>query len=497
MAVNNIQFSRIPNTSIGDTTWVATSCTNFNPTGYITQITINQNGTLSSGAYIYIVRCSDNLILQKSPLLANNSGYFYWSINMPLLITENVNIHIRVTTGAIREYAIDGYTVQASTLSVDLSEGAILSGGSGGAAGAVIPTLVSYYSRMPKTSVYSMNIGDIIPCNYTATSNSFGTFSQLGTSVATEIPVASSATPSGTFYFIMIGYDSKGRKKLVADRSIQSSIAWDTLNTAGIASGSGLPLTIDGNTGYTMRLLSGGTSATDTDNEWDKIIVGSTLNGIITAGDNNVWNWTVFSPSSTTYPGYPDSRVIRGASYITAYNGYSTDTVNANMTFRPVLLVDSLPITITINSVNPTHVYKTDSNISVSQVVTIFGNIAVQVLINGNVATDYGSYSKTATYNLNIPLASLTVGSNTITINAKNTSGNSGSVSVPIIKEAPQRTSVARTFLSYDGGYVETGITTNSNLATLNAPFTGTTINLGSNEFSVDIPKYADTVGVK
>jgi len=100
-----------------------------------------------------------------------------------------------------------------------------------------------------------MNIGDRIVCNYVATSNSFGSFSQLGTSINTEIPVASTATPNGKFYFIMVGYDSKGNKKLIADRNIQSSISWDVLNANGIASGSGLPLIIDDTVGYTMRLL--------------------------------------------------------------------------------------------------------------------------------------------------------------------------------------------------------------------------------------------------
>ncbi|MGG0666438.1 hypothetical protein ABE042_20250 [Viridibacillus arvi] len=41
---------------------------------------------------------------------------------------------------------------------------------------------------------------------------------------------------------------------------------------------------------FTISLLTGGTSANDKDNEWDKYIVNSNLNGMISAGDNNVWN---------------------------------------------------------------------------------------------------------------------------------------------------------------------------------------------------------------
>ena len=82
-----------------------------------------------------------------------------------------------------------------------------------------------------------MQVGDAIACRYTASSNSVGVFSELGTCTANEIPVGGSSSPDGLFYFIHVGYDHKGRKKLVADRNIQHSISWDTLNAMGIAHG--------------------------------------------------------------------------------------------------------------------------------------------------------------------------------------------------------------------------------------------------------------------
>ncbi|GBF32214.1 protein containing cell adhesion domain [Desulfocucumis palustris] len=78
-----------------------------------------------------------------------------------------------------------------------------------------------------KTVLSDMQIGDVIPCRYTALSGAVGTFSELGTCTADEIPVAGSATPDGLFYFIKV---RKGL--LIADRVVQHSISWDTLNAA-------------------------------------------------------------------------------------------------------------------------------------------------------------------------------------------------------------------------------------------------------------------------
>lgn len=198
-----------------------------------------------------------------------------------------------------------------------------------------------------KTSTEEMNMGDLISCEYSATSNSFGVLKNLGKVTKNAIPITASATPSGSFYFIMVGYDSMGRKKLIPDRNLQHGISWDALNTAGVASGGGLPITIDGS-GYVLRLMSGGVSATDKENEWDKIIVESTLNGTIAAGDNSVWNIvggpTYGSWCSTASITSSIHRVIRGstASNVPVVNGFNySDTTGSTPSygFRPVLLV--------------------------------------------------------------------------------------------------------------------------------------------------------------
>jgi hypothetical protein len=78
-----------------------------------------------------------------------------------------------------------------------------------------------------KTTLQDMKTGDCIPCRYTTlTSGQAGYFSELGTCIANEIPVAGTAIPDGLFYFIKT---NKGT--FIADRVIQTGISWNVLNT--------------------------------------------------------------------------------------------------------------------------------------------------------------------------------------------------------------------------------------------------------------------------
>lgn len=87
------------------------------------------------------------------------------------------------------------------------------------------------YNTNPKqkicTNITDMAIGDIIPCRYTATSGVAGSFTELGTCVAAEIPFGGAAAPDGLFFFIKTDVGL-----LIADRVIQISINWDTLNAS-------------------------------------------------------------------------------------------------------------------------------------------------------------------------------------------------------------------------------------------------------------------------
>lgn len=352
-----------------------------------------------------------------------------------------------------------------------------------------IDTTGRLYHPDEVTDIKDLAVGKRIRCHYVASSNVVGSFSGLGVETSDLIPASSSATPNGDFYWIMFE-DVNKKKVLVADRNVQSAISWDVLNTAGIASGSGVPATtimkiinktpyltsatsstytvtsigtaltgeevwrafgvgfwgsyagtglildcispikygqvkitcyyaanmanvidvygsndnvnfsliktcqksswIDGeastfvfdtpvtyryykvmktsqvsgsnparmniefsyseelsgsnNYKFTLRLPIGGVSTTDKDNEWDKYIVNSSLNGMITAGDNAVWNWnglytwtsTTVSTSGNTY------RMLRGYSSSNGTGALITSRTDASNGFRPVLLIETI-----------------------------------------------------------------------------------------------------------------------------------------------------------
>lgn len=323
-----------------------------------------------------------------------------------------------------------------------------------------------------KFNIFDMNnIGDAIKCEYVAPSGSFGTFEKLGSSTKDYIPTTGSATPNGSFYWIYVGNDSLGRKKLIADRNIQISTSWDALNNASVTSGALIKPYIDtllysvvknvaatpevitfdtpiktkvmkyvltqagdqvtasvkfydetgtlipdtkikyvpynynalplGPNGYfdngngiiegwyaefdkeyniskvevtghsswyirgfnlyssknpfenqlnlSVRLLTGGISgttvSTDKDNEWDKYIVESNLNGLITAGSNAIWNYEgINSWTSTTPSGTPANRVLRGGvTYgVAQYSTSASSVVASYQGFRPMLIVETL-----------------------------------------------------------------------------------------------------------------------------------------------------------
>lgn len=335
------------------------------------------------------------------------------------------------------------------------------------------------------TDIKDLAVGKRIRCHYSASDNAVGSFSGLGRETSDFIPAASSNAPNGDFYWLMFE-DWNGVKRLAADRNIQHSISWNTLNSAGIASGSGISLTEwtedlctggsalssanystaylpenafndsfatngwappgasttvnnqwiaykfsqpqqirrigiknkvsvalpsavieasnDGSlwtsissitynnattftyydlpesaeylywrvratangtsTAYawqideiemlkplpkredaelTVRLLTGGTAAADKDNEWDQYIAGSSLNGMITPGDNIVWNWSgIVSFTSTSDSTTPANKTTRGNGSVTTRGSINTTAANGSYGFRPVLEIESL-----------------------------------------------------------------------------------------------------------------------------------------------------------
>ncbi|GEA16821.1 hypothetical protein E308F_30670 [Moorella sp. E308F] len=308
------------------------------------------------------------------------------------------------------------------------------------------------------TSIYDLSVGKRIRCHYTAGSNQFGTFSDLGKETSDFIPSASTATPNGDFYWICVGYDYLERLKLVADRNIQIGISWDTLNAAGIVTGKEIYFTEVPSAKFNIRLLTGGISSTDKDNEWDKIIVESNLGGTITPGDNNVWNWNgVWSLTSTTRTEIgATARVVRGQAFVANYSHvYTPDTSSTSgpVGFRPVLLSSLPSFEIESKELIPSTVWYTDTGtITLSASITHLNNIQIQyrILVNNNQVYPTEGYTSLqptpTTIVVTFDKTLLTERENLIELQVQDEYGNKTSWDYTIIKENIDTVTAERRF---------------------------------------------------
>lgn len=190
------------------------------------------------------------------------------------------------------------------------------------------------------TNITDLKIGKRIRCNYVvATSGKSGVFGSLGKETSNMLSTTPSSVPTGDFYFIVVD-EYNGKKVLIADRNIQTTMPWDVLNSEGLIFGVNRDLG-DNRFKFNLRLPTGGINASDKDNEWDKYIVNSTLDGKITAGDNSVWNWSGATSLTSTTSVNSANRIRRGNSSVSSYE--ITASNNSNI-YRPVLEIEALPM---------------------------------------------------------------------------------------------------------------------------------------------------------
>lgn len=148
-----------------------------------------------------------------------------------------------------------------------------------------------------RTKVEDMQIGDFIIANYTAASGAFGWVGGLGTASPSSwiSAAASSATPNGSFYFVYVGDDYLGRKKLVADRNVQQTITWSDLHGAGLSSMAGLPRPIGLGTNLDPASPTGGSYLSNTNTVWSVGANISNTKGVraLQGKSAGKWYWEV------------------------------------------------------------------------------------------------------------------------------------------------------------------------------------------------------------
>jgi hypothetical protein len=163
----------------------------------------------------------------------------------PLITTRSANMRITID-GVSENYSLKGSATYATLLyekqnleykthkvKIDCldTEGIAFDAFDIDSTGRSMPAFFNVVTKLSEINT----IGDAIECEYKGTSNAFGGFSNFGKFINNYL--TPSVTPFGVFHWVYVGNDHLGRKKLMADRNLQTGIAWDTLNTTGATLG--------------------------------------------------------------------------------------------------------------------------------------------------------------------------------------------------------------------------------------------------------------------
>lgn len=221
---------------------------------YSTSVT----GTPYGGSYIYVAGAQNTnpirlcFVGTKIRIIAYRYAPVYYS--------ENVQLWIDGTLRAT--YSLKAATSQSQTLFAEVTgltntshvvEIKVPSGDTGGINLDAVDIDDTGYmvaahgvGLVVKDSMSQLTtVGQAIRCHYLSTSGAVGVFSDFGSSTSVGIATTSSATPDGTFYWIYAGNDYRGRKILIADRNIQHTLSWNTLNQIGYTSFTGANMILD------------------------------------------------------------------------------------------------------------------------------------------------------------------------------------------------------------------------------------------------------------
>lgn len=207
--------------------------------------------------------------------------------------------------------------------------------------------------------VKELKIGKRIRCHYKATLNCAGEFSYLGEETNSLIPLDSSSHPKGDFYLIMVAAQDE-KKVLIADRNIQHSISWETLDDSGYTVGKVISVS---DIQMQIRLIKGGNAFIDENN--NKTLVN--LNNGIWPRENewdmyvkpeeflweNVASWCLEAPSkgfeNTWYDGVTKrmvtedqalkARIVRGKLQSDFISSVVKHAARRHEGFRPLVII--------------------------------------------------------------------------------------------------------------------------------------------------------------
>ncbi|MCC0635246.1 MULTISPECIES: hypothetical protein [unclassified Clostridioides] len=171
--------------------------------------------------------------------------------------------------------------------------------------------------------IQNIQIGEYIPCDYTYEDG----FSNFGTGKSIN--------------FICVEHNLN-QSILISDTVIPN-LSFDEINNKGFIYGNLLESQPYGNYLCTIKSI---TDSPFNDNyfysEYDKYVLNSSLNNLITAGDKDIWHHNLASITDTFSDSDNTKVTIRGGTNSDSYNIVNTSAKNDASGFRPVLIIKKL-----------------------------------------------------------------------------------------------------------------------------------------------------------
>lgn len=164
-----------------------------------------------------------------------------------------------------------------------------------------------------------IKVGEYISCNYTY-NNGFTDFY------------------SGTdMNFICVNHTD--RESILISDKVFPNLSFDEINQKGFIYGNELDNQPYKHNLLIVRSLTGGSNNNGL-SEYDKYIVNSDLDGLITPGDKTIWNWGICSITSSISASDNSKIITRGYSSLTNYSTNNTfNNKGPTFGFRPVLII--------------------------------------------------------------------------------------------------------------------------------------------------------------
>lgn len=173
---------------------------------------------------------------------------------------------------------------------------------------------------LEKNSIINkIKVGEYIPCNYNY-NNGFKDFY------------------SGTdMNFICVKHTD--RESILISDKVFPNLSFDEINQKGFIYGNELDNQPYKHNSLIVRSLTGGSNNNGL-SEYDKYIVNSDLDGLITPGDKTIWNWGICSITSSISASDNSKIITRGYSSLTNYSTNNTfNNKGPTFGFRPVLII--------------------------------------------------------------------------------------------------------------------------------------------------------------